>query len=80
MTMIHDTSQQDVILVPGNLHAKSPTLSMPKPIVQSSSLVNLALSLFITHEPSSDTHITLVVPYTPIIFFDITFLFVLLKE
>lgn len=53
---------------------------MPEPIVQPPSLVNLALSFFITHKSSCYTHITLVVPYTPVVFFDIALFLVLIKQ
>jgi hypothetical protein len=61
------------------LHIESPTLSMSESIIQTSSLVDLCLPFFVTHESTCYTHISLVVPDSSLVFFCCSFLFVLVK-
>ena len=68
-----------VVYYRNKLHAESTALAVPESVVQTSSLIDLCLPFFITHEPASDTHVPLVIPDTPIILFDVSFLLVLIK-
>jgi hypothetical protein len=49
-------------------------------IIETLGTVDLLLPFFITHEATSDTHISLVIPNPTIILFRLTLLFILLEQ
>jgi len=61
------------------LHIERTALPVTESIIQTSCLINLRLPLFIAHETTCDAHISLVIPYTPLIFFGSSFLLVLVQ-
>jgi hypothetical protein len=62
------------------LHVEGTCLAVPETVVETLCVIDLLLPLLLTHQTTSDSHISLVIPDTAIILLGLPFLLVLIQQ